>query len=201
MRGHYTTYLLPCHQFDSRVVCRSARSTWRHDMPKITLEKRHAELNAELPKLDDDFELLKRILRRMPAAYPERANAVTAFNLCYGLTGRGEMTNEEIGREMRRSRVYVSRNCRQVLQWLKEETVWWGPEEAWPKTLRGSRRSMRLTRINEIAIRLHVWRYRYLGAQKYLAELKAAARAIKVSESEMFEFYELVASRVRGKRK
>lgn len=158
-----------------------------------TKETRMRELYGELQWLREKGEtFLEHALDRMSALSVAHANDAVVFCLHFGLKGYAITTVREIAVRLHVTPATVVRRKRNALRRLKHPA--WKSEETWPPIPTVD--AMPETRINEIAVRLVAWRWRQQGTEAYNAELRQAARDLRIEEGEMGLFFTRIGERM-----
>ena len=164
---------------------------------KPSRETRLQELSRELFWLEEKgIEHLEKALDRMATLSEQHRKEVGAFRLFY-ICAEGErpLSLREIGLRVSRSSTAVGIWKQNVLRRLKHPN--WKDDARWPEAVvKPTLSPMSADRAHEIAISLQVRRYQSIGTEKYVAELKDAARDLRISDDEMGRFFLAICDRI-----
>ncbi len=137
---------------------------------------------------------IERVLRHMDIVWPDRKKCSDAYRLYYGLTQRGYLTYDEIGREIGVHGAAIGGLVDEVERRLRREC--WKDVRTWPEPAGlnpGSK--MPASRVREIALKLQLWRFERHSYWNYVAEVKAAASDLKLSLEDVLEFAKAIEDR------
>ena len=164
---------------------------------KLTRKDRLDELSREIMWLEEKgIAHLERALDRMATLSEQHAREVSAFKLFYfAREGERPLSLREIAPRMSRTSSAVGLWKRKVMRRLKHPN--WKDEARWPAVVTPPALSpMSADRAREIAVSLQVRRYQSIGTERYVAELKEAARDLRISEDEMGRFFLAICDRI-----
>ncbi len=149
-----------------------------------TREQSQKELEKLFPQMKGNFALFERILDHMDAVDPEKADETHIFRRHHGFAGHNPMMLTELAIEFRVKPSSMKTKYRRVITRLFNPK-WWD-ESQWPRPqIDMTLPRMTKAELGSAAVKILQWLYENTSHREYTIRLRAACKALRMSEDDM----------------